>query len=98
VAGKYAKLGASNGEIKRENLRGEHFATRCSSVPSESAFSDSGQFIPAGRCSEVKSQLGIHLLTPVTRLYTQHTNRHPGVASSSTMGEVTDVRVNKTYN
>jgi hypothetical protein len=40
-----------------------------------------------GRCSEVKSHLGSHLLTPVTRLYTQHTNRHPEVASSNTMGE-----------
>jgi hypothetical protein len=38
-------------------------------------------------CSEVKSHLGSHLPTPVTRLYTQHTNRHPGVASSDTMGE-----------
>jgi hypothetical protein len=38
-------------------------------------------------CSEVKSHLGSHLLTPVTRLYTQHTNRHPEVASSNTMGE-----------
>jgi hypothetical protein len=37
--------------------------------------------------SEVKSHLGSHLLTPVTRLYTQHTNRHPEVASSNTMGE-----------
>jgi hypothetical protein len=53
---------------------------------------------PLGPCSEVKSHLGSHLLTPVTRLYTQHTNRHPGVASSGTMGEVTDVRVNKTCN
>jgi hypothetical protein len=49
-------------------------------------------------CSEVKSHLGSHLLTPVMRLYTQHTNRNHGVASSSTMGEVTDVTVNKTYN
>jgi hypothetical protein len=40
-----------------------------------------------GMCSEVKSHLGSHLPTPVTRLYTQHTNRHPGVASSDTMGE-----------
>jgi hypothetical protein len=48
-------------------------------------------------CSEVKSHLESHSLTPVTRLYTQHTHRHPGVASSSTMGEVTYVRVNKTY-
>jgi hypothetical protein len=40
-----------------------------------------------GYCSEVKSHLGSHLLTPVTRLYTQHTNRHPEVASSITMGE-----------
>jgi hypothetical protein len=35
------------------------------------------------------------LLTPETRLYTQYTHRHPGVASSNAMGEVTDVRVNK---
>jgi hypothetical protein len=27
------------------------------------------------------------LPTPVTRLYTQHTNRHPGVADSDTMWE-----------
>jgi hypothetical protein len=39
------------------------------------------------RCSEVKSHLGSHLLTPVTRLHTKHTNRHPEVASSNTMGE-----------
>jgi hypothetical protein len=38
-------------------------------------------------CSEVKSHLGSHMLTPVTRLYTQHTNRHHEVASSNTMGE-----------
>jgi hypothetical protein len=38
-------------------------------------------------CSEVKSHLGSHLPTPVTRLYTQHTSRHPEVASSNTMGE-----------
>jgi hypothetical protein len=38
-------------------------------------------------CSEVKSHLRSHLLTPVTRLYTQHTNRHPEVASGNTMGE-----------
>jgi hypothetical protein len=38
-------------------------------------------------CSEVKSHLGSHLLTPESRLYTQHTNRHPEVASSNTMGE-----------
>jgi hypothetical protein len=38
-------------------------------------------------CSEVKSHLGSHLLTAVTRLYTQHTNRHPEVASSNTVGE-----------
>jgi hypothetical protein len=42
-------------------------------------------------CSEVKSHLGSHLLTPVTRLYTQYTHEHPKVNSSSTMGEVTDV-------
>jgi hypothetical protein len=47
-------------------------------------------------CSEVKSHLGSHLLTPESRLYTQHTNRHSGVANSSTVGEMTDVRVNKT--
>jgi hypothetical protein len=33
-------------------------------------------------CSEVKSQFGSHLLKPETRLYTQHTHRNPGVASS----------------
>jgi hypothetical protein len=38
-------------------------------------------------CSEVKSHLGSRLLTPVTRLYTQHSYRHPEVASSNTMGE-----------
>jgi hypothetical protein len=38
-------------------------------------------------CSEVKSHLGSHLPTPVTRLYTQHTSRHPEVARSNTMGE-----------
>jgi hypothetical protein len=38
-------------------------------------------------CSEVKSHLGSHLPTPVTRLYTQHTSRQPEVASSNTMGE-----------
>jgi hypothetical protein len=38
-------------------------------------------------CSEVKSHLGSHLLTLESRLYTQHTNRHPEVASSNTMGE-----------
>jgi hypothetical protein len=39
------------------------------------------------KCSEVKYHLGSHLPTPVTRLYTQHTNRHPEVASSNTTGE-----------
>jgi hypothetical protein len=38
-------------------------------------------------CSEVKSHLGSHLLTPVTRLYTQHTNKHPEVASSNTVAK-----------
>jgi hypothetical protein len=38
-------------------------------------------------CSEVKSHLRSHLLTPESRLYTQHTNRHPEVASSNTLGE-----------
>jgi hypothetical protein len=37
--------------------------------------------------SEVKSHLGSHLPTPATRLYTHHTIRHPGVASSDTVGE-----------
>jgi hypothetical protein len=46
-------------------------------------------------CIEVKSHLGSHLLTPETRLYTQHTHRHTGIASSNAMGEVTDVRVNR---
>jgi hypothetical protein len=35
----------------------------------------------------VKSHLGSHLLTPESRMYTQHTNRHPEVASSNTIGE-----------
>ena len=51
-------------------------------------------WMQVGFCSKAKSHLGSHLLTPVTRLYTQHTHRHPGVASSNAMGEVTDVRVN----
>jgi hypothetical protein len=38
-------------------------------------------------CSEVKSHLRSHLPTPLTRLYTQHTSRHPEVASINTMGE-----------
>jgi hypothetical protein len=46
-------------------------------------------------CSKAKSHLGSHLLAKETRLYTQHTHRHPGVASSNAAGEVTDVRVNK---
>jgi hypothetical protein len=44
-----------------------------------------------GDCSKVKSHLGSHFLTPVTRLYTQYTHEHPRVNSSSTMGEVMDV-------
>jgi hypothetical protein len=42
-------------------------------------------------CSEVKSHFGRHLLTPETRLYTQHIHRHPGGGSCSTAGEVTAV-------
>jgi hypothetical protein len=48
---------------------------------------EAGSVFTEDACSDVKSHLGSHLLTPVTRLYTQHTNRHPEVASSDTKGE-----------
>jgi hypothetical protein len=55
-----------------------------------------GRRIPSHEpCSKVKSHLGSHLLSPETRLYTQHTKRHPGVASSNAVGEVTDIKVKK---